>query len=105
MHPDYPKVPDIKSRPPGPRAQELIETDERYVSPSYTRSYPLAVKCGQGTVIEDMDEPRSAAASQFFGRWYFMRPWRVAREPGAEPRRTRDPPNWILVSRDSGRTS
>jgi 4-aminobutyrate aminotransferase len=33
----------------------LIATDERYVSPSYTRFYPLAVKSGRGTTIEDMD--------------------------------------------------
>lgn len=55
MHPDYPQVPDIKLVPPGPRSRELIETDERYVSPSYTRSYPLAVKHAQGTAVEDMD--------------------------------------------------
>lgn len=55
MHPNYPTVPNIKSPIPGPLSQELIETDERYVSPSYTRSYPLAVRNGQGTALEDMD--------------------------------------------------
>jgi 4-aminobutyrate aminotransferase len=36
----------------------LIDTDEQFVSPSYTRSYPLAVKRGQGCVLEDMDGNR-----------------------------------------------
>lgn len=48
-------VPDIRVAPPGPISRELIATDERYVSPSYTRFYPLAVKSGLGTTIEDMD--------------------------------------------------
>ena len=40
-------------RPDGRPA--VHETDERYVSPSYTRFYPLAVKRGEGLVLEDMD--------------------------------------------------
>ncbi len=55
MHTIYPQVPDVKSPPPGPASRELIETDEQFVSPSYTRSYPLAVKSGFGTALEDMD--------------------------------------------------
>ena len=50
-----PKVPHIHTPPPGPISRALIETDERFVSPSYTRFYPLAVKSGRGTVLEDMD--------------------------------------------------
>jgi len=49
------RVPHIQVPPPGPLARELIDVDERYVSPSYTRFYPLAVKSGRGTTIEDMD--------------------------------------------------
>lgn len=49
------RVPHIKVPAPGPVARELIEVDERYVSPSYTRFYPLAVKRGLGTTLEDMD--------------------------------------------------
>lgn len=49
------KVPDIKIPAPGPVSRELIAVDEQFVSPSYTRSYPLAVKRGQGLVLEDMD--------------------------------------------------
>lgn len=48
-------VPCIKTPPPGPISKQLIETDERFVSPSYTRFYPLAVKRGLGTTLEDMD--------------------------------------------------
>jgi 4-aminobutyrate aminotransferase len=48
-------VPMIKTEVPGPRAQELLERDERYMSPSYTRIYPLVVERGSGAVIEDVD--------------------------------------------------
>src|ERR671923_741775 len=48
-------VPDIKTQLPGPRAQELLERDQRYMSPSYTRIYPLVVERGSGAVIEDVD--------------------------------------------------
>lgn len=50
-----PKAPKIVVPPPGPRAKELIQTDETYTSPSYTRVYPLAVKRGRGAEIEDLD--------------------------------------------------
>lgn len=49
------KVPCLRTPVPGPISRELIETDERFVSPSYTRFYPLAVKSGRGSVLEDMD--------------------------------------------------
>jgi len=39
----------------GPLAQKMIERDERLISPSYTRGYPLAVKCGRGVRVEDVD--------------------------------------------------
>ncbi|GIW82496.1 MAG: acetylornithine aminotransferase [Gemmatales bacterium] len=48
-------VPAIKTELPGPRAQELLERDKRYMSPSYTRVYPLVVARGSGAVIEDVD--------------------------------------------------
>jgi 4-aminobutyrate aminotransferase len=48
-------APDIRTTLPGPRAQELIDLDEQYTSPSYTRTYPLAVERGEGAVIEDVD--------------------------------------------------
>jgi 4-aminobutyrate aminotransferase len=49
------RVPHIQVPAPGPLARELIEVDERFVSPSYTRFYPLAVKRGHGMTLEDMD--------------------------------------------------
>jgi 4-aminobutyrate aminotransferase len=52
------RVPDIRTELPGPKAKALIELDERYTSPSYTRMYPLAVARGEGAVIEDVDGNR-----------------------------------------------
>lgn len=48
-------VPCIKPPLPGPRAQALLERDQRFMSPSYTRIYPLVVSRGSGAVIEDVD--------------------------------------------------
>jgi 4-aminobutyrate aminotransferase len=48
-------VPDLKTPLPGPKAQALLERDERYMSPSYTRIYPLVCARGSGAVIEDVD--------------------------------------------------
>ena len=47
--------PMIRTRLPGPNARRIIEADERLISPSYTRSYPLVAKSGRGIVIEDVD--------------------------------------------------
>src|SRR3954469_9343077 len=52
------QVPWIRSELPGPRASQLIATDEQYTSPSYTRVYPLAVEQGYGAAIEDVDGNR-----------------------------------------------
>ncbi|MGH7843603.1 MAG: acetyl ornithine aminotransferase family protein [Candidatus Binatia bacterium] len=49
------KLPQIKIKPPGPKARALIEQDERYTAPAYGRVYPLAVKEGRGMAIEDLD--------------------------------------------------
>jgi 4-aminobutyrate aminotransferase len=48
-------VPRMKTDLPGPRARAQLERDHRYVSPSYTRIYPLVVERGSGAVIEDVD--------------------------------------------------
>ncbi len=37
------------------RAQKIIAEDDLYLSPSYTRGYPLVVKRGFGCRIEDPD--------------------------------------------------
>lgn len=54
-HPSYPRVPFIRTALPGPKAQSLIASDDLYLSPSYTRVYPLAVERGEGAAIEDVD--------------------------------------------------
>ncbi|HEY8504851.1 MAG TPA: acetyl ornithine aminotransferase family protein [Gemmataceae bacterium] len=48
-------VPDVRTELPGPNARELLERDAKYMSPSYTRVYPLVVERGSGAVIEDVD--------------------------------------------------
>src|SRR5690242_21424031 len=48
-------VPRIRTPLPGPKAQSLLERDARYMSPSYTRIYPLVVERGSGAVIQDVD--------------------------------------------------
>jgi 4-aminobutyrate aminotransferase len=40
---------------PGPKAQAIIESDQRYISPSYTRSYPLVAERASGAIVEDPD--------------------------------------------------
>src|SRR5256885_8711042 len=47
--------PKIKTTLPGPNAKRVLEGDDRYISPSYTRSYPLVAKQGRGLVITDVD--------------------------------------------------
>ncbi|HVF89692.1 MAG TPA: acetyl ornithine aminotransferase family protein [Blastocatellia bacterium] len=49
------RLPEIKTSLPGPNAKEFLEKDEMYISPSYTRSYPLVMKRGYGALIEDVD--------------------------------------------------
>ncbi len=51
-------LPNLIGPVPGPRARAIIERDERVVSPSYTRGYPLVVERGEGAVVEDVDGNR-----------------------------------------------
>jgi 4-aminobutyrate aminotransferase len=48
----YPK---IVVTPPGPKARELVKKDERLISPSYGRFYPLVVESGKGCIVKDVD--------------------------------------------------
>jgi len=48
----YPK---IKVTPPGPKAREAVKKDERFISPSYGRFYPLVVESGKGCIVTDVD--------------------------------------------------
>ncbi len=47
--------PRLKTTLPGPRAQKVVADDERLVSPSYTRSYPMVAKSGRGIRVTDVD--------------------------------------------------
>jgi 4-aminobutyrate aminotransferase len=49
------KGPRIKTALPGPNAKRVLAGDDKYISPSYTRSYPLVAKSGRGIVITDVD--------------------------------------------------
>jgi 4-aminobutyrate aminotransferase len=49
------KLPQIRTELPGPRARALLDKDATYISPSYTRSYPLVMQRGYGAMIEDVD--------------------------------------------------
>ncbi len=51
-------IPDIRTPLPGPKAKAIIERDARFVSSSYTRSYPLVIARGEGAVVEDVDGNR-----------------------------------------------
>ena len=40
---------------PGPNAQRVLAGDQKMISPSYTRSYPMVAKSGRGIVVTDVD--------------------------------------------------
>ncbi|HEY2906240.1 MAG TPA: acetyl ornithine aminotransferase family protein [Vicinamibacterales bacterium] len=48
-------TPNIRTPLPGPRAKAVIDRDDRVVSPSYTRCYPLVMERGYGAMVEDVD--------------------------------------------------
>jgi 4-aminobutyrate aminotransferase len=48
-------APRISGPLPGPKARAVVEADDRWISPSYTRSYPLVAKRGRGSRVEDVD--------------------------------------------------
>jgi len=47
--------PQIKTALPGPIAKQIVRDDDKYISPSYTRSYPMVAKRGRGLRVEDVD--------------------------------------------------
>jgi 4-aminobutyrate aminotransferase len=47
--------PKLKTALPGPLAKQSIADDDRLISPSYTRSYPMVAKRGRGIRVEDTD--------------------------------------------------
>ena len=52
------KAPEIHTPLPGPKARAIIERDNKFVSPSYTRDYPFVIARGEGAVVEDVDGNR-----------------------------------------------
>jgi 4-aminobutyrate aminotransferase len=48
-------IAQINTSLPGPEARRVLDLDHQFVSPSYTRDYPLVAKRGQGALIEDVD--------------------------------------------------
>src|SRR6201984_1436574 len=48
-------APRISGPLPGPKSRAIVEADDRWMSPSYTRSYPLVAKRGRGIRVEDVD--------------------------------------------------
>jgi 4-aminobutyrate aminotransferase len=49
------KLPRLITALPGPEAKRVVELDHEYLSPSYTRSYPLVAKRARGAIVEDVD--------------------------------------------------
>jgi len=52
------RFPLLETSLPGPRSRAVVELDHQYVSPSYTRPYPLVVRRGSGSIVEDVDGNR-----------------------------------------------
>src|ERR1700748_225006 len=47
--------PKLKTPLPGPNAKKAVASDDRLISPSYTRSYPMVAKSGRGLRVTDVD--------------------------------------------------
>lgn len=48
-------APKLITSLPGPKAKAVVAADDQYISPSYTRSYPLVAKTGRGCRVTDVD--------------------------------------------------
>jgi 4-aminobutyrate aminotransferase len=49
------KLPQIKTALPGPKGREIIEYDQKYMSPSLSRMYPMVAERASGAIVEDPD--------------------------------------------------
>jgi len=56
--PRQPSAPHLVAPLPGPKAAAIVARDEKILSPSYTRDYPLVIDRGIGLVVEDPDGNR-----------------------------------------------
>jgi 4-aminobutyrate aminotransferase len=52
------RLPHLITPLPGPEARRIVALDQQYVSPSYTRSYPLVARRASGAIVEDVDGNR-----------------------------------------------
>jgi len=50
--------PSIITELPGPEARKVLERDQRFISQSYTRVYPLVIKQAKGVWVENVDGNR-----------------------------------------------
>jgi len=48
-------APKLITELPGPNARRVLAGDQRWISPSYTRGYPLVARRGRGLRVEDVD--------------------------------------------------
>ncbi|MDX2084063.1 MAG: acetyl ornithine aminotransferase family protein [Candidatus Melainabacteria bacterium] len=51
-------LPHLITSLPGPKTQALIARDQQFLSPSYTRGYPLSIEKGEGAMVIDADGNR-----------------------------------------------
>jgi 4-aminobutyrate aminotransferase len=49
------KLPRINTSLPGPKSQLVIDYDQKFMSPSYMRDYPLVADHAYGCIVEDPD--------------------------------------------------
>jgi 4-aminobutyrate aminotransferase len=49
------RLPQLKTALPGPKAKQVIGYDEKYISPSLHREYPLVAERASGAIVEDPD--------------------------------------------------
>lgn len=49
------RYPSVNTGLPGPKSAALIALDRQFVSPSYTRVYPLVAERGEGVWVQDVD--------------------------------------------------
>ena len=47
--------PTVYTIPPGPKAKKILKLDNKFISPSLTRGYPLVIKRSYDVNIEDVD--------------------------------------------------
>jgi 4-aminobutyrate aminotransferase len=49
------RLPRLVTPLPGPKAKQQVARDAQFISPSYTRGYPMVAKTGRGAMVEDVD--------------------------------------------------